>query len=181
MLLANARPGFDPTAAWTLFIVAKAAAPMQAAQGTLFGAGYIGQASGADADAIELQCGTATEGMRVVYGDRASRTFAAALSTEAFQILELHAAAGAAVGAWALAVNGVEQTESAVTGAAVVWAGSAPDQFAAAQGWWNSPSATYAAPFIGQLAEVLLLQTDDATTRAAVRAYLAAKFAITVS
>ena len=41
--------------------------------------------------------------------------------------------------------------------------------------------ATYAAPFIGQLAEVLLLQTDDATTRAAVRAYLAAKFAITVS
>ena len=180
-LLANAIPGFAPSAAWSLLLVARAAAPRQAAQGTLFGAGYIGMASGADGDSIELQCGTATEGMRVVWGDRASCTFAAPLSTAAFQIVELVVPAGTTLSGWQLWLDGAAQTVSASTNGALAWAGNAPDQFSAGMGWWNSPSATPWAPFHGDLAEIILLQSADPTLRAAVRSYLAAKFAITLT
>ena len=180
VLGANAALNFNPAAAWTLFVVAKADAA-QTAQGTLFSLSWIGRNSGATTDFLELQSGTPTEGCRVVHSNKASRTFAAGLSSAANQILELHAAAGSAVGTWSLAINGTNQTEAAVTGAAVTWTGSTPETVGAGQGGWDSPSTVDRAPYIGCLSEFILLQTDDATTRAAVRAYLAAKFAITIS
>ena len=168
----SAALGWDAAAAWTLFLVGRQHA-LPAVQQCLFAANGLGDPA-SQYPAIEVHGGTATAGVRVACAG-SSRTFDSALPTTT-SILEISAGAGASIHAWEARINGAALTQSATagTGPAPAWAGAYPARIGLFGG-------VYEPNFRGALSEIVLIQTDDATTRAAVRAYLAAKFAITVT
>lgn len=174
-LHAGAQVNWNPAQAWTIFAVATAY-PLTAEQCVLFEAGPIGApAPGTPLTSLAIHSGTTTAGMRLALGTQASRTFSAPLSTGPLKIIEAHAATGATVGAFALAINGTEQAEAAVSNGTLVpqWQ-YPPDDFAIFGGRTGKH-------LFGGCAELLLLQTDDPAIRTKVRQYLAAKFAITIA
>lgn len=169
VFITSGQIGWDAAGAWTLFCVARAHALPTATQ-CLFAANLLNDPAQLG---IELHGGTTTGGMRAVCG-ASSRTFATPLPTTR-AILELSAPAGASVHAWQLAINGVDQTEAshAGTGPAPAWSGPYPARFYVFGG-------VGAANFRGGASEFILIQTADPAIRAAVRSYLATKFAITL-
>ena len=176
ILSTGATVAWDPRLAWSIFIVAAAHSPLPAAQTVLFEAGPIGApAYGMPLLSLAIHSGTSTTGMRICQGDQASRTFATAIGTGSLQIIEAYAAAGAAVSAFALAINGTAQAQASVTSGSLVpaWVWP-PDQF----GLFCGRTAPH---FKGSCAEVILLQSADSSVRTAVRSYLATKFAITTA
>lgn len=179
--------GWTVHSGWTVFIVARGDEG-QTQQGVLFGAGCP-----ISVPQLEIQSGTSTAGARLTWGGMTA-TFPAGLSPEHFSLLEAHAATAALFTAWHLAIDGVEQTGDYGTGHDVVpaallpsvkepgmpyglMANEPPTVFCTLRGNINFPNGTY---FKGSVAEILCLQTDLPEIRAAVRAYLAAKFAITL-
>ncbi|HLP07947.1 MAG TPA: hypothetical protein VK178_07260 [Opitutaceae bacterium] len=170
VLAAGARPGWNPSQAWTLFIYGTQHSPLPTEQHCLWAATTIGDPAPVD---IEVHGGTATAGMRLVCR-AASRTFGTALATGARHLVEVHVAAGAAVGAWGLMIDGVEQTESAVVNGSTVPTWNVPPDRFFLFGGVGAPH------FRGSVSEVLLIQTNDATVRSAVRGYFATKFGITL-
>lgn len=167
---------WSPNDAWTLFIVAKNLSPLTTTQRRLYAFGDSTGPVGGVGQFV-LLAGKTGEGMVIEIADQGSLTYSAALSTSAYQILEIHKTAGAAISAFTLRVNGVTQTPSATTGGTTVptWAPFTARHIIAS-GFTNQTGAG----FRGRVAEVIRLTTDSSTVRGAARTFLAAKFGITL-
>lgn len=167
---------WNPNEAWTLFIVAKNLNPLSATQRRLYSFGdSTGPLGGVGQFAV--LAGKTGEGIQLEFPDQGVLTFSSALSTSGYQILEIHKAASATISGYSLVVDGTTATPSATTGGGVTpsWL-PFTGRHLVGSGFSNVTGAGHR----GRVAEIIRLNTNSSTPRAAARTYLATKFGITL-